>query len=114
MPQASTYHQQMLMTMPVYHPGQGMIMNVGQYPQGAGNMPMMQMGQQHMAASMLMNHYTPNQQPNQMPRYFWWAGAGSDKLFTSVNTNRFPTPTHNYALLQPPSSSKQLMLMPPP
>jgi hypothetical protein len=70
MPQANTYHQQMTMTMPVYQPGQGMMMNVGQYPQGAGNMPMMQMGQQPMAAPMLMNHYAPNQQPNQMPGYF--------------------------------------------
>jgi hypothetical protein len=44
MPQAGTYHQQMTMAMPVYQPGQGMMMNVGQYPQGARNMPMMQMG----------------------------------------------------------------------
>ncbi len=37
----STYHQQTTMTMPVYQPGQGMMMNVGQCPQAAGNMPMM-------------------------------------------------------------------------
>ncbi len=43
-----------------------MMMNVGQYPQGAKNMPMMQMGQQPTAAPMLMNHYAPNQQPNQI------------------------------------------------
>jgi hypothetical protein len=30
---------------------------------------MMQMGKHRMAASMLMNHYAPNQQPNQMPGY---------------------------------------------
>jgi hypothetical protein len=70
MPQASTYHQQTPMTMPVYYPGQGMMMNVRQYPHGAGNTLMMQMGQQPMAAPMLMNHYAPNQQPNQMPGYF--------------------------------------------
>ena len=39
-------------------------------PKGAGNMPMMQMGQQPTAAPMLMNNYAPNQQPNQMPGYF--------------------------------------------
>jgi hypothetical protein len=71
MPQAnSTYHQQTTMAMLVYQPCQGMMMNVGQYPQGAGNMPMMQMGQQPMVVPMLMSHYAPNQQPNQMPRYF--------------------------------------------
>jgi hypothetical protein len=70
MPQASTYCQQSTMTMPVYQSSQGMVMNVGQYPQGAGNMPMMQMGQQPTAAPMLMNHYAPNQQPKQMPWYF--------------------------------------------
>jgi hypothetical protein len=70
MQQASTFHQQMPMTMLVYHPGQGMMMNVGQYPQGAGNTPVMQMGQQPTAAPMLMNHYAPNQQPNQMPGNF--------------------------------------------
>ncbi len=71
MPQANgTYHQQMTMAMPVYQPGQGMMMNVGQYPQSTGNMLMMQMGQQPMAAPMLMNHYAPNQQPNQMLGYF--------------------------------------------
>jgi hypothetical protein len=88
----------MTLAMPVYQPGQGMMMNVGQYPQGAVNMPMMQMGQQPMAAPMLMNQYASNQQPNQMPGYFWQAGAGSDKLVTSVNTNCRLTPTHNYAL----------------
>jgi hypothetical protein len=67
MPQASTYRQQMTMAMPVYQPGQGMMMNIGQYLQGAGNMPIMQMGQQPMVAPMLMNHYAPNQQTNQMP-----------------------------------------------
>jgi hypothetical protein len=70
MPHASTYRQQLTMAMPVYQPGQGMMMNVEQYPQGAGNMPMMQMGQQPMVASMLMNHYAANQQRNQMPGYF--------------------------------------------
>ncbi len=71
MPQANgAYHQQTTMAMPVYHPGQGMMMNVGQYPQGAGNMPMMQRSQQPTAAPMLMNHYAPNQQPNQMLGYF--------------------------------------------
>jgi hypothetical protein len=98
MPQASTYHQQTTMVMRVYQPGQGMMMNVGQYPQDARNMPMMQMGQQPTAAPMLMNHSAPNQKPNQMPGYFWRAGAGSNKLVTSVNTNRCPTPTQNYAL----------------
>jgi hypothetical protein len=58
------------MAMWVYQPGQGMMMNVGQYPQGAGNMPMMPMGQLPMAAPMLMNYFAPNQQPNQMPGYF--------------------------------------------
>jgi hypothetical protein len=33
------------MTMPMYQLGQGMMMNVGQYPQNAKNVPMMQMGQ---------------------------------------------------------------------
>jgi hypothetical protein len=50
-----TYRQQMTMAMPVYQPGQGMMMNVGQYPQGAKKVWMMQMGQQPMAAPMLMN-----------------------------------------------------------
>ncbi len=54
----------------VYQPGQGIMMNVQQYSQGARNMPMMHMGQQPMVAPMLMNHYAPNQQPNQMPGYF--------------------------------------------
>ncbi len=40
-----------------------MMINVGQYPQGSGNVPMMQMGQQPTVAPMLMNHYAPNQQP---------------------------------------------------
>jgi hypothetical protein len=71
MPQANgTYCHQTTIAMPVYQLSQGMMMNVGQYPQGAGNMPRMQMGQQPMAAPMLMNHYAPKQQPNQMPRYF--------------------------------------------
>jgi hypothetical protein len=70
-PQANcTYRQQTTMAMTVYQPGQGMMMNVNQYPQNARNMPMMQMGQQLMAAPMLMNNYAPNQQPNQMPGYF--------------------------------------------
>jgi hypothetical protein len=56
--------------MPVYLLGQGMMMNVRQYPQTAGNVPMMQMGPQPTAAPMLMNHYAPNQQPNQQPGYF--------------------------------------------
>jgi hypothetical protein len=33
-------------------------------------MLMMQMGQQPMAAPMVMNHYALNYQPNQMPGYF--------------------------------------------
>jgi hypothetical protein len=70
MPQASTYCQQTTMAMPVYQPGQGMMMNVGQFLQGARNMLMIQMGQQTMAVPMVMNHYAPNQQPNQMPGYF--------------------------------------------
>jgi hypothetical protein len=70
-PQANgTYRQQLNMTMPVYQPGQGMMMNVRQHPQGAGNLPMIQMGQQPTAAPMLMNNYAPNQQPNQMLGYF--------------------------------------------
>jgi hypothetical protein len=69
-PANDTYCQQTTMAMPVYQPGQGMMMNAGQYPQGARNMPMMQMGQQPMAAPMLMNRYAPNQQPNQMRGYF--------------------------------------------
>ncbi len=73
-------------------------MNVRNYPQGTGNVLMMQMGQQLMAAPMMMNHYTPNQQPNQQPGYFRQAGVGSNKLVTSVNTNCCSTPTHNYAL----------------
>jgi hypothetical protein len=71
MPQANgTYRQQTTMAMTVYQPGQGMMMNVGQYPQDARNMLMMQMGRQPTATPMLMNHYAPNQQPNQMPGYF--------------------------------------------
>jgi hypothetical protein len=90
------------MAMPVHQPGQGMMMKVGQYPPSTGNMPMMQMGQQPMAVPMMINYYAPKQQPNQQPNqqsgYFWWAGAGSNKLVTSVNTNCCLTPTHNYAL----------------
>jgi hypothetical protein len=71
MPQANgTFCPQTTMAMLVYQPGQGMMMNVGQYPQSAGIMPMMQMGQQPMTAPMVMNHYAPNQQPNQVPWYF--------------------------------------------
>jgi hypothetical protein len=71
MPPAScTYCQQRTMAMPVYQPGQGMLMNVRQYPKSAGNVPMMQMGQQSTGAPMLMNHYAPNKQPNQQPGYF--------------------------------------------
>ncbi len=69
-PQANTYRQQTTMAMPVYQPSQGMMMNVGQYPQGARNLPMMQMDQQLTAPPMLMNHYAPNHQPNQMLGYF--------------------------------------------
>jgi hypothetical protein len=32
------------MAMPVYQPGQGMMINVRQYPQSTRNVPMMQMG----------------------------------------------------------------------
>jgi hypothetical protein len=42
----SIYCQQTSMAMPVYQPVQGIMMNVGQYPQVSGNMLMMQMGQQ--------------------------------------------------------------------
>ncbi len=98
LPANGIYHQQTTMAMPVYQPGQGMMMNVGQYPQGARNMSMMQMGQQPTAAPKLMDHYAPNQQPNQMPGYFRQAWLGRIKLVTSVNSNRCPTPTHNYAL----------------
>jgi hypothetical protein len=71
MPQASgIYHQQTIMAMPVYQPRQGMMMNVRQYPQSARNVPMMQMGQQPLAAPMMMNHSAPNQQLNQQPEYF--------------------------------------------
>jgi hypothetical protein len=45
-------------------------MNVRQYPQSAGNVLMMQMGQQPTGAPMLMNNYAPKQQPNQQPGYF--------------------------------------------
>jgi hypothetical protein len=69
-PASGTYCQQTTMAMLVYQPGQGMRMNVRQYPQSAGNVPMMQMGQQPTAVPMLMNHYTPNQQPNQQLGYF--------------------------------------------
>jgi hypothetical protein len=69
-PANGTYRQQVTMATPVYQPGQVMMMNVGQHSQGAGNMPIMHMGQQPMAAPMLMNHYAPNYQPNQMPGYF--------------------------------------------
>jgi hypothetical protein len=51
-------------------------MNVGQYSQGTGNMPMMRMGQQPMAAPVLMNHYTPNQQPNLDARVFLMGRGG--------------------------------------
>ncbi len=64
-PISGTYCQQTTMAMPVYQPSQRMMMNFGQYPQGAKNVLMMQMGQQPMAAPMIMNHYAPNQQPNQ-------------------------------------------------
>jgi hypothetical protein len=71
MPLASgSYRQQTTMAMPVYQPGQGMMMNVGQYPPSARNMPLMQMGQQPMAMPMMMNYYAPNQQPNQQLGYF--------------------------------------------
>jgi hypothetical protein len=69
-PANGTYRQQMTIAMPVYQPGQGMMMDVRQYPQGARNMPMMQMGQQPMVAPMLMNNYAPNQQSNHMPDFF--------------------------------------------
>jgi hypothetical protein len=97
-PASGTYRQQTTMAMPAYQPGQGMMMNVGQYPPCAGKVPMMQMGQQPTAAPMMMNYYAPNQQPNKQPGYFWQAGVGSNKLVTSVNKNCCPTPTHNYTL----------------
>jgi hypothetical protein len=43
-PASNTYRQQTTMAMPIYQLGQGMIMNVGQYPPSAGNVLMMQMG----------------------------------------------------------------------
>ncbi len=56
MPLASgIYLLQTTMSMWVYQPDQGMMMNVGQYPPSARNMPMMLMGQQPMAAPMMMN-----------------------------------------------------------
>jgi hypothetical protein len=56
MPLASgSYCQQRTMAMLVYQPGQGMMMNVKQYPPSAGNVPLMQMGQQRTAAPMMMN-----------------------------------------------------------
>jgi hypothetical protein len=71
MPQANgTYRQQTTIAMLVYQLSQEMMVNVGQYSQGAGNMPMVQMGQQLTEAPMLTNHYASNQQPNQMPGYF--------------------------------------------
>ena len=71
MPQAyGTFRQQTTMAMPVYQPGQGMMMNIGQYPQSAGNVLMMQMGHQPTAVPMLMNHYAPNQQPSKQLGYF--------------------------------------------
>jgi hypothetical protein len=66
-PANGAYHQQTTMVMLVYQPSQGMMMNVNQYPRSAGNVPMLQMGQQTMAAPMMMNYYAPNQQPSQQP-----------------------------------------------
>ena len=40
-PASGTYRRQTTSAMPVYQPGQGMMMNVGQYPLSAGNVPMM-------------------------------------------------------------------------
>jgi hypothetical protein len=65
-----TYCQQRTMAMLVYQPSQGMMMNVRQYTPAAGNVPMMQMGQQPMVVPMMMSYYAPNQQPNQQPGYF--------------------------------------------
>jgi hypothetical protein len=65
-PASGTYRQQTTMAMPVYQPGQGMMMFVGQYPQSAK----MQMGIQPMAVPMMMNYYAPNQQPNQQLGHF--------------------------------------------
>jgi hypothetical protein len=46
MPLASSpFYQQMTIAVLVYQPCQGMMMNVGQYPPSARNVPMMQMGQ---------------------------------------------------------------------
>ncbi len=98
-PSRGTYRQQKTMAMLVYQSGQGMMINIGQYQPSAGNMPMMQMGQQLNPAPMMMNYYAPNQQPNQQPGYFWREGAGCNELVTSVNTNCCSTPTHNYALV---------------
>jgi hypothetical protein len=69
-PSRGTYRQQKTMAMLVYQSGQGMMINIGQYQPSAGNMPMMQMGQQLNPAPMMMNYYAPNQQPNQQPGYF--------------------------------------------
>jgi hypothetical protein len=57
----------MTMAMPVYKPSQGMMMNVRQYSQSTGKVPVMEMGQQPMVVPMLMSHYSPNQQSNQQP-----------------------------------------------
>jgi hypothetical protein len=69
-PANGTYRQQNTMAMPVYQPGQGMMMNIGQYPPSVVNVPTMQMGQQLMAAPMMTNYYAPNKQTNQQPGYF--------------------------------------------
>jgi hypothetical protein len=69
-PASGPYRQQMTMAMPVYQPDQGMMMNVGQYLPSAGNVPMMQMGQQPTGVSMMINYFAPDQQPNQQPGYF--------------------------------------------
>jgi hypothetical protein len=58
------------MAMPVNQPGQGMMMNAGQYPPRARNMFLIQMGQQPTAAPMMTNYNAPNQQPNQQTGYF--------------------------------------------
>jgi hypothetical protein len=58
-----TYRQQTTMAMPIYQPGQGMMINVGQYPPSTGNLPMMQMGQQPTAVPMMRTIMHPAKNP---------------------------------------------------
>ncbi len=69
-PASGTYRQQTTMATPVFQPDQGILNFVGQYPPSARNMPIVQMGQQPTAASMMMNYYAPNQPHNQQLEFF--------------------------------------------